>query len=159
MTRRLLILLPLLLALTGCDRVAGLAPKAPERRLIVIPSAPPRQSFRVTVRDERYLADVARRLGTTVEAIIRDNQLPDSTIRTGQQLKVQTTSRRFIEFERLQQVRAERRLKRAEARRVAEAAKAAKAAELKKSRSKQRRRARRRPRHRHKAGKRRRPHR
>mgnify|MGYP002628765055 FL=1 len=151
MTRLLLTLLPLLFTFTGCDRVARLSPKAPERRLTVIPSAAPRQSFQVTVTDERYLADVARRLGTTVEAIIRDNHLPDSTIHAGQQLKVQSTSRRFVEFERLQQVRAERRLKRAEARRVAEAAKAA---ELN---AKKHRRVRRRPKRRHKGGKRRSP--
>ena len=106
----------------GCDRLPKLKPSSSRHALVVIPSEEPRQVFTITVTDERYLTTIARRLGTTVEILIRDNDLADGTIQSGDQLQVRTTAKRLAAFKRLQLVRAERRRKRAEARRIKEAA-------------------------------------
>ncbi|MCO4760774.1 MAG: LysM peptidoglycan-binding domain-containing protein [Myxococcales bacterium] len=143
MNRISILLLLAIVAASGCDRASSLASSSPRHRLTVISSAPPQQRLRITVTDERYLSDVARRLGTTVETLIRDNKLADSTIHPGMQLEVRTTARRHAEFERLQQVRAERRIKRAEAKRNKAAAAAAAKRKLRKAKRPRRRRARR----------------
>lgn len=138
-----LLIIVALICLMGCDRVAKIAADPPRHRLTVISNEQPRRDYTVTVTDERYLSDVARRLGTTVEAIIRDNGLRDSQIRPGQQLKVHVTARGFAAFKRMKIVRVERRLQRIEARRARKAAKVAELAKQKAERRLERRRKRR----------------
>ncbi len=106
-----LITLLLTPGLVACDAPSS----APKHRLTVIPSAAPRSTFQITITDERYLSDVARRLGTTVETLIRDNHLPDATIHKGQTLQVRCTEAQHRAFERGQVARVERRLERARA--------------------------------------------
>ena len=139
MTKLLLSLCTLSLLLAGCDGLPALTGTGPKHRLTVIPSAAPKQRFEVTIQTKRYLSDVARQLGTTVEAIIADNGLPDSSIAPGQRLKVRCTERRFNEFKRLQRVREERRLKRAEKRRLRKLAKEDELLKRKKNRQRVRR--------------------
>jgi LysM repeat protein len=91
------------LALVGCeagrdvvrvtDRIiaagAGTAPKSPMHN--VIPSRPAAVVHQITVQDERYLGDIARQLGVTVDGVLNDNKLTESSLKPGQVLDVRTS--------------------------------------------------------------------
>ena len=62
----------------------------------VVPSRPARQLHAVTVEDERYLGDMARALGVTVETVLADNGLQEPVLKPGMVLQVRT-SRDMVE--------------------------------------------------------------
>lgn len=120
-------------ALSGCDhgsrdhlvlvtdRIiaagAGTAPRTPMHN--VIPSKPADEIHAITVKDERYLGDIARQLGVTVDGVLHDNQLTESTLKTGQVLRVHT-SRDLVEaFETRRERRRVAKIAADEAKRVA----------------------------------------
>ncbi|MSP93138.1 MAG: LysM peptidoglycan-binding domain-containing protein [Myxococcales bacterium] len=57
----------------------------------VVPSRPPRQLHTVTVEEERYLGDMARALGVTVDSVLADNGMQEPTLKPGMVLQVRTT--------------------------------------------------------------------
>jgi len=69
---------------------AGAGTAARTRAANVIPSKPAVAEHVIVVEDERYLGDLARLLGVTVDAMVADNNLPDHTLQRGMQLKVRT---------------------------------------------------------------------
>ena len=62
----------------------------------VVPSKAPTQRLNVTIEDERYLGDVARQLGTSVDAMLALNQMTDTLLQRGQVLLVETR-REFVD--------------------------------------------------------------
>lgn len=121
---------------------SGTAPRTPMHN--VVPSRSPVEQHVITIVDERYLGDVARQLGVTVDSLQHDNGLTSNQLQPGQQLLV-TTSRELVKaFEQAGNERRERKAAaeraKLEAKRKAEAeAKAARlaakrAAKLAKSR-------------------------
>ncbi len=96
---------------------AGTAPRTPMHN--VIPSKPTVEVHAITVNDERYLGDIARQLGVTVDGMLHDNQLIESTLKTGQVLRVHT-SRDLVEaFEARRERRRVAKIAADEAKRVA----------------------------------------
>ena len=93
----------LLLMTIGCDRApqiqemtkqvvaagAGSADRTPMRA--VIPSRPAPEEHTIIVDDERYMGDIARQLGVTVDELLALNKLQESTLQRGQVLRVETT--------------------------------------------------------------------
>ncbi len=94
----------LLLATAACDRApqinamtrqmveagAGSAERAPMRA--VIPTRPAAEEHTIVVDDERYLGDIARQLGVTVDEMLAVNKLAEPTLQRGQVLRVETTA-------------------------------------------------------------------
>mgnify|MGYP003343657620 FL=1 len=125
-------------AVTVADQVlqagAGTAPKTPMHN--VVPSRSPIERHVVTIVDERYLGDVARQLGVTVDSMRNDNHLTSNQLQPGQQLVVQTSREMVVAFEQAGQERRERKAEaeraKLEAKRKAEAEAKAKEEEAKK---------------------------
>jgi LysM repeat protein len=121
---------------------SGTAPRTPMHN--VVPSRSPIEQHVVTIVDERYLGDVARQLGVTVDSLLVDNGLSSNQLQPGQQLVVKTSRELVVAFEQAGNERRERKAAaeraKLEAKRKAEAeAKAARlaakrAAKLAKSR-------------------------
>ncbi len=94
----------LLLAATACDRApqiqemtkqvvaagAGTSERAPMRA--VIPTRPAAEEHTIVVDDERYMGDIARQLGVTVDELLAMNKLAEPTLQRGQVLRVETTA-------------------------------------------------------------------
>ena len=94
----------LLLTLGACDRApqlnemtkqvveagAGSADRTPMRA--VIPSRPAAEEHTIIVDDERYVGDIARQLGVTVDEMLAMNKLQEPTLQRGQVLRVETTA-------------------------------------------------------------------
>ncbi|MBI5609523.1 MAG: LysM peptidoglycan-binding domain-containing protein [Deltaproteobacteria bacterium] len=74
----------------------GTASKTPMRN--VVPSKPVTEPLQLTIEDERFLGDVARQLGVSVDAVLEWNQLSDSLLRPGQVLQVRTTKAAIDKF-------------------------------------------------------------
>ncbi len=74
------------------DRIvtAGAGTAARTRTSNVIPSKPAVAEHEIVVEDERYLGDLARQLGVTVDSVVADNNLPDHNLQRGMRLKVHT---------------------------------------------------------------------
>lgn len=93
----------LLLTVTACDGApklremtkqvveagAGSADRTPLRA--VVPSRQAAEEHTIIVDDERYLGDIARQLGVTVDEMLAMNKLEDPTLQRGQVLRVETT--------------------------------------------------------------------
>ncbi len=92
----------------------GTASKTPMRN--VVPSKPVAEPLQLTIEDERFLGDVARQLGVSVDAVLEWNQLSDSLLKPGQVLQVRTTKAAIDKF-------VERRERRKAAKLAAEEAK------------------------------------
>lgn len=121
------------LALVGCEASrnvahvadqmlaagAGTAPKTTMHN--VIPSRPAAQVHAITVQDERYLGDIARQLGVTVDGMLHDNRLAESTLKPGQVLDVRTTKDLVDAFEARRERRQTAQKLAAEAKRAAKA--------------------------------------
>lgn len=56
----------------------------------VVPSKAPAERCKVVIEDERYLGDVARQLGTSVDALMALNQVADTLLQRGQVILVET---------------------------------------------------------------------
>ncbi|MBM4345501.1 MAG: LysM peptidoglycan-binding domain-containing protein [Deltaproteobacteria bacterium] len=56
----------------------------------VVPSKSPAERLTLIVEDERYLGDIARQLGTSVDALMALNQLADTLLQRGQVVLVET---------------------------------------------------------------------
>lgn len=56
----------------------------------VVPSKAPAERCTLVIEDERYLGDVARQLGTSVDALMALNQLADTLLQRGQVVVVET---------------------------------------------------------------------
>lgn len=94
----------LLITAVGCDRApelhrmtqqvveagAGSSQHTPMRA--VIPTRPAAVEHTIVVDDERYLGDIARQLGVTVDEMLAMNKLAEPTLQRGQVLKVETTA-------------------------------------------------------------------
>ncbi len=74
----------------------GTASKTPLRN--VVPSKPAAEKLQLTIEDERFLGDVARQLGVTVDAVLEWNHLGDSMLHPGQVLEVKTTKAAIEKF-------------------------------------------------------------
>lgn len=57
----------------------------------VRPSRPTAAMHPVAIEDERYMGDIARQLGVTVDSILRDNGLTDNTLSPGMVLQIRTS--------------------------------------------------------------------
>ena len=94
----------LLLLAAACDRApqiqemtkqvvaagAGSSERAPMRA--VIPTRPAAEEHTIVVDDERYMGDIARQLGVTVDELLAMNKLQEPGLQRGQVLRVQTTA-------------------------------------------------------------------
>jgi LysM repeat protein len=98
---------------------AGTAPRTP--MMNVIPSKPASEIHAITVLDEHYLGDIARQLGVTVDGVLADNALTESTLKPGQVLKVRTTRDLVDAFEARRERRRVAKLAAEEAKRIAKA--------------------------------------
>ncbi len=58
----------------------------------VVPSRPAAEEHTIIVDDERYLGDIARQLGVTVDELLSKNRLAEPTLQRGQVLRVETTA-------------------------------------------------------------------
>lgn len=58
----------------------------------VIPTRPAAEEHTIFVDDERYLGDIARQLGVTVDELLVKNKLAEPTLQRGQMLRVETTA-------------------------------------------------------------------
>lgn len=76
--------------------VAGQGTAAKTQMRNVIPSKPAPQRLSVVIEEERYLGDVARQLGSSVDAMLALNKLTDTLLQRGQILLVDT-SREMVE--------------------------------------------------------------
>ena len=83
------------IASSGCDDVRRLVPPAqpmPAARMSVHTFAAQTEMLELPVDGERQLGPMARRLGTTVEDLVRDNHLtPGQPLQDGTKLKVRAT--------------------------------------------------------------------
>jgi LysM repeat protein len=57
----------------------------------VKPSRPAPAMHPVAIEDERYMGDIARQLGVTVDSILRDNGLTDNTLSPGMVLQIRAS--------------------------------------------------------------------
>lgn len=76
--------------LPGRIVAAGAGTAARTRTSNVIPSKPAAAEHEIVVEDERYLGDLARQLGVTVDSVVSDNNLADHSLQRGMRLKVRT---------------------------------------------------------------------
>lgn len=86
------------LSTTMIEAGTGTAAKSAQRN--VVPTKPAPEPLQLRIEDERYLGDVARQLGVTVDAMLEWNQLGDTLLKPGQFLAVRTTKElldRFVE--------------------------------------------------------------
>jgi hypothetical protein len=74
---------------------AGAGTAAPPMRTVV-PSKPPVEMQSLRIEEERYLGEIARYMGTTVEAIRALNRLGEQPLTTGMVLQIET-SREAVE--------------------------------------------------------------
>lgn len=74
------------------DRIvaAGAGTAARTRTTNVIPSKPAVAEHEIVIEEERYLGDLARQLGVTVDSLVVDNGLTDHALKPGMRLKVRT---------------------------------------------------------------------
>lgn len=75
---------------------AGTAGKVVTRN--VVPSRQAPERLQVVIEDERYLGDVARQLGVSVDAMMRLNNLADTLLKPGATLQVDTTRDQLERF-------------------------------------------------------------
>lgn len=117
------------------DRIIAAGAGTAPRTLMsnVIPSKPASEVHAITVLDEHYLGDIARQLGVTVDGVLADNGLTESTLKPGQVLKVRTTRDLVEAFEARRERRRLARLAAEEAKRVAKAKAEAEARAAKKA--------------------------
>lgn len=99
------------LALGGCDGLPdltqlpaavaqaghGTAGRTSTRN--VIPSKPAQAVHQIQIEDERYLGDIARQLGVSVDGILRDNAMAETVLQRGMVLQVRTTRDLIVAFE------------------------------------------------------------
>ena len=57
----------------------------------IVPSKRPQERLTVVIEDERYLGDIARQLGTSVDALLAMNKLTDTLLTRGQIVMVEAT--------------------------------------------------------------------
>ena len=84
------------LSTTMIQASAGTAAKSPMRN--VIPSKPAKLRLNLVVEEERYLGDVARQLGASVDSLLALNQLRDTLLQKGQILLVETSREMLDQF-------------------------------------------------------------
>ncbi len=65
----------------------------------VVPSRQAAERLQVVIEDERYLGDVARQLGVSVDSMMRLNNLTDTALKPGVELQVDTTRDQLLRFE------------------------------------------------------------
>lgn len=75
---------------------AGTASKVVTRN--VVPSRQASERLQVVIEEERYLGDVARQLGVSVDAMMRANNLADTLLKPGATLQVDTTRDQLDRF-------------------------------------------------------------
>lgn len=64
----------------------------------VVPSRQAAERLQVMIEDERYMGDVARQLGVSVDAMMRVNNLADTVLKPGTALQVDTTRDQLDRF-------------------------------------------------------------
>lgn len=64
----------------------------------VIPSKPPTKRLNLVIEDERFMGDVARQLGTSVDALLVLNNMTDTLLQCGQILLVDTSREMVDQF-------------------------------------------------------------
>lgn len=123
----------LAMGLTGCEQSAdlqkmtqqvvvagaGSADRMPMRA--VIPTRPAPETHTIVVDDERYLGDIARQLGVTVDAMLAENKLQEPVLQRGQVLRVQTTADLIDSWEARRTERRAAKLRKEEEKRLAKA--------------------------------------
>ncbi len=103
----------------GCKQLEEVGKQLPSAAIIeapanrssannVIPTAEPIETFTVVVEKERYLSDIARALGSTVDDLMIDNDLGQSRLKPGLRLRVRTTSSRYARFLQRRERKAQR---------------------------------------------------
>ena len=84
---------------------AGRGTATQARTVNVIPSRPAVETRTITVMDERYLGEIARPLGVTVDVLLAENQLAEGAVKPGQVIKVRTTGDLIDQFEQRREAR------------------------------------------------------
>lgn len=100
---------PVRLAQVALQQATAEAAQPALRVEAVRPTRPPTDIHLITIEDERYLGDVARQLGATVDAVMADNQLTDTLLKPDMQLRVKTTADLVAQFEAAREARKARR--------------------------------------------------
>ena len=95
----------------------------------VRPTRPEAELHTILIEDERYLGDVARQLGATVDSVLADNQLTDTMLKPDMKLQVRTTADLVDQFVAAREARKERRAAKEAAKQAELEAKALAAAE------------------------------
>lgn len=98
---------------------AGSADQIPLRA--VIPSRPAVETHTIVVEDERYMGDIARQLGVTVDTLLANNALREPTLQRGQVLRVQTSADLVSGYEARRAERQAAKIRRDEEKRQAKA--------------------------------------
>ena len=125
--------LALLLTAAGCEGApplqeigrsvvaagSGSADRAPMRA--VIPTRPSVATHTIVVEDERYVGDIARQLGVTVDEMLAQNRLSDPVLQRGQVLRVQTSADWIAGWEARRTERRVTKARREEEKRLAKA--------------------------------------
>lgn len=126
---------PVRLARLALEQATSEAAQPALRVEAVRPTRPPVDVHLIAIEDERYLGDVARQLGATVDSVMADNQLQDTALKPGMQLRVQTTADLVVQFEAAREARKARRAEREAAKQAALEEKARLAAEERRRKS------------------------
>lgn len=113
----------------------GSASRTPMRT--VVPSKPAAEVFVIGVEDERYLGDLCRQLGVTVDDVMRVNKLKDGTLKKGMALQVTTTRDLVTQFEARREHKRQLRIAAEEAKRIAKVKADAEARALRKAKQRE----------------------
>lgn len=97
---------------------AGSGTASPPQRTVV-PSKPPVEMQSLRIEDERYLGEIARQLGTTVDAIRAANQLGEGPLTAGMVLQVEASREAVDRYCALREQRKANQIAQAEAKRQA----------------------------------------
>ncbi len=113
----------------------GSASRTPMRT--VVPSKPAAEAYVISIEDERYLGDLCRQLGVTVDDVMRVNNLKDGTLKKGMALQVTTTRDLVTQFEARREHKRQLRIAAEEAKRIAKVKADAEARALRKAKQRE----------------------